>query len=794
MTKFRRMLREGLAATATLLGKTGLRRLLLGRALPPRQETLKLAGLRDQVEVLFDRWGVPHIQARHLADVFFAQGYCHARDRFWQMELNRRLARGELAAMFGERLLQVDRFVRRLGFLRCAEAEAATVSAEVRTLAEAYTAGVNAYLERHRRPVEFMLLGLRPQPWRPVDSLAFGRFMGWSLTYNWESELIRARLIAQLGPERAAALEPGDPAGAIPWDLGPQSRDSLAVARDVQPLAGLVGGGSNSWVVAAARSTSGRALLANDPHFRPRIPAVWYVAHLSGAGLDVIGATLPGTLGVLIGHNARVAWGITASMIDGQDLYVERADPARPRRFAFRDGWEDAQVIREEIRIRGREAPFIEEVVLTRHGPLLNGTVGIPPAGTPLAGKGTTELCTSPTEALLRLNKAADWPTFRAALADWTFPVLNFVYADVDGNIGYKLAGRVPLRTGGDGYAPVPGWDGEHEWQGYVPFDELPEAFNPPDGLFATANTRPAAPCRHFLSRDWVDASRWVRIMDLLRQQPRHSLEEAQAMQTDVTSVPAQEVARLLVASAAAWAPTEAALQPLRVRALGYLANWKGEMGPQSVPAAIYSVFRREYVRRRHRDLPAPLLAYVLGQGVDEVLAGVSTFHHRAAGYLLGYLQEPANPQEIGEAFDTALGELRRLLGPDPVNWQWGRLHQILFAHPIGLGAPLLDRFLGLSQGPVPIGGDADTIAQSGSDPWHPYMASTFTVSYRQLFEAGDWDKGLFILPTGQSGHPGSPHYADMLEAWRRGEYRPLLFTRAAVEREVTETIHLGPG
>jgi penicillin amidase len=443
-------------------------------------------------------------------------------------------------------------------------------------------------------------------------------------------------------------------------------------------------------------------------------------------------------------------------------------------------------VVREEIRIRGKETPVIDEVILTRHGPLLNGTLGVPTNAPPLAQRTINDECPPPTEAMLRINRAPDWPAFREALSLWTFPVLNFVYADVDGTIAYKLAGRVPIRARGDGFVPAPGWTGEYEWVGQVPFDELPEAVNPPDGVFASANSRPAAPCKHFLARDWVDDSRWQRIVEMLATRPRVSMEDCRQMQVDEMSLPAREVARRLNGLRLNDA--------LAVRALNYLSSWDGKLDAASVAATIYEVFRRELVRRVGRDLPPPLLDYVHGQGLDEALAAVSAFHHRASSHLIGYLDTVATPEMLAESFQAAVDWLRHKLGTEPARWQWGRLHTITFLHPIGQAAPLLDRLLGLSRGPFPIGGDADTIAQAGVDPWHPFTASTFVVSYRQLFDVGDWDRGQFVLPSGQSGHPGSPHYANMLGAWRRGEYYPMVFTRPAVERETTETINLKPG
>jgi penicillin G amidase len=751
------------AAAAGVAGIIGLRRMLLRLPVPPRNESLALKGLRAPVEILIDQSGVPHLYAANTSDLVFGQGYVHARDRLWQMELNRRIAAGTLAELFGAPALEADRFLRRLGFGRDALRDLAALSDDARALLDAYAAGVNAYVAHHRPPLEFMLLRTGPKPWKATDSLAFGRYMGWTQTPNWETELIRGRLLDRLGPERVTLMEPGNPLTA---------------------LSGLSGGASNNWVAAGDRSSTGRPLLANDPHLYPRIPAVWYVAHLNGGDLDVAGATLPGVPGVVIGHTARIAWGVTAGMADCEDLFLERPDPDDHHRFAFKDGYEPATVTRETYVIRGRAAPLEEDVIRTRHGPLLNGTLDIPVDGMPLALRSALHDAPNPVEGLFRLNRATDWGTFRAALEGWTFPCLNFVYADVDGNIGYKLAGRVPIRAKGDGYAPVPGWTGEEEWTGYIPFDEMPEAFNPPDGVFATANSRPDAPSGHFLARDWVDDSRWRRIIELLRSRPRHTLEDFQAMQADQVSLPAKAIVEAL--------PSDASGDPLARKALGFLHAWNGRLSADSAAAAIYEVFRVELLRALNRDLDGGQQDILLGKGPDPLIAPVTAFYFRGSSELIGHLQQ-ADAAVVRAALESAIAFLRRELGGDVDSWEWGRLHRITFAHPIGVGVPTLDRVLHLSRGPLPIGGDADTIAQAGVDPWHPFAANAFMVSYRQLFDVGAWDEARFILPTGQSGHPGSRHYDDMIEPWRRVQYRLLPFSRAAVAAAVAETAALLP-
>jgi penicillin amidase len=656
------------------------------------------------------------------------------------MELNRRVARGELAELFGPVALPTDRLLRRLGFRRDAERDLASVTAEGREVLDAYAAGVNAYITRHRRPIEFVLLWSRPRPWSPVDTLAFGRYMGWSQSENLPTEIVRRQLAGLLGAERASALEPGDPAA------------------NVVALAGLAGGASNSWVASPARSASGHALLANDPHLYPRIPPVWYMAHLrSGDGLNVIGATLPGLPGVVIGHNSRIAWGVTAGMADCEDLVDQ-------------DARAEAAVIREEIKVKAKPS-VIEEVRVTADGPILNGALGIPADGPAVALRSILHEGKASIDAVVSLNRATDWAAFQQALEQWDFPCLNFVYADVDGNIGYRMAGRVPLRQDGT-------------WAGAVPLAEMPAAFNPDEGIFVTANNRPPVPMQHELARDWIDDYRWTRLVQLLRSRPRHTLEDFQTMQQDLTSAAAQQVSARL----ARLAPGDG-LDP---DVLARLRGWGGRLDAASPEAAIYQVFRVELVRALYRELGDETVLRVLGRGPDPVIAPVTAFFFRGSSELLARLDQ-ADESLIRAALVAALRFLRDRLGPDMERWRWGELHRITFQHPIGLGVPILDRLLQLSRGPYPIGGDADTVAQAGVDPWNPFSATSYSVSYRQVFDTGDWDRGVFILPTGQSGHPASPHYADMVSAWRTGEYRPLPFSPQAVRDQAEETIQLTP-
>ena len=474
-------------------------RWLSRRRLPQTAGTLRLPGLEAAVEVVRDRWGVPHIYAESTHDLMVAQGFVHAQDRLWQMDFQRRLVAGRLAEVLGAVAAPVDRWFRTIGMRRVAEQEVSLIDAGVRADLEAYAAGVSSRIARGRLPVEFTLLRYRPEPWTVADTLSWIKMMSWDLSVNWETELLRARLIARLGPERAAELEPEYFAcwpRVVPPGVEYSAIGSAALRRAgaARPLAGpsaREGLGSNNWALAGSRTTTGAPILANDMHLQMGMPCIWYENHLAGGDLDVTGVTFPGIPGVISGHNGHVAWGFTNGFPDVQDLYVERlrrTDDGRVQ-YEYRGEWLDAQVVREEIRVKGG-GTVVEQVVITRHGPIINGLAPDLAGEQPLALRWTSLEPDRMVEGLHGMSRAKNCLEFREALRDWTAPVQNTVYADTEGNIAYSFPGKVPIRARGDGRVPVPGWTGEYEWTGYIPYEELPHLYNPPQGYIATANNR----------------------------------------------------------------------------------------------------------------------------------------------------------------------------------------------------------------------------------------------------------------------------------------------------------------
>lgn len=817
------------------LALLGLVWFVLYRPLARLNGEYRLPGLRQSVEVVRDRFGVPHIYAQDATDLFFAQGFVHAQDRLFQMEYGRRLAQGRLAEVLGAAALEADRWSRVLGFWRSAQRDWEELAEEEQAALQAYAAGINALLERERNrlPAEFTLLGYKPEPWTPLDSLGLLKVMAWGLSQNWEGELLRLELLERLGLERALELEPLYPAesptivpGLRPVDraalveLAGRLRQSYAAVK--QWLGNGALGGSNNWVLSPERTASRRPLLANDPHLTVSIPSFWYENHLEAAdgSLRVSGASLPGLPGVLIGHNEWVAWGVTAGRADTQDLYVEQRHLQQPTWFRHNGEWEGARVYREEIRVRGRAEPFVEEVVVTRHGPLINALIATAdrkgrqdgPKGQP-----TDRPWSSPTMAalpplalrwsghepgttmrgLLRLQRAHDWRSFREALSFVAEPSLNCVYADAAGSIGYQYVGRIPRRRTGHGLVPVPGWDERYEWAGWVPYEELPSAFNPPQGYLVSANNKPASDgFPYYLGSDWYPGYRAARIERMLQAKPRFSVPDFQRMQTDVYSIQAERLVPYLI--------MVDGQTPFERRIVQELETWNLRVDVDSFAAAAYEVARLHLLDLVFGDKLGSLAAGYLGITLSDIFTA-SPFAGKAGLLLVNLLEEETSwwfhdattgqPRSREELLSLAIQRtartLQELIGKEPRQWAWGKVHQISFNHLLGRGWLLRIFF---NRGQYPVGGDEHTVWMTAYDLKLPFGLVTTSAAYRVVLDVGDWDRSTAVLSTGQSGQPGSPHYADQIEMWREGQQHPMYWSREAVEAAAVARLWLRSG
>jgi penicillin G amidase len=789
----RRLLRilAGLGLAAVLAAAGGY--LYLRQSLPQTEGQVRLVGLGGAVEVLRDRYGIPHIFAGSAEDASFALGFVHAQDRLWQMEMNRRIAAGRLAEIVGPGALETDRFLRTLGVRRSAEANLRTLDAETRRLLEAYAAGVNAFLaEAPVLPLEFWLTGARPDPWTPADSVGWVKMMAWDLGGNWRNELLRMRLAKSLPLARIHELLPPYPGEKPPLiaDLkelyGTMERDAVRLAKFAPDSDGV---GSNNWVVSGARTESGKPLLANDPHLGLTAPPVWYFAHVAAPGFNVIGATLPGVPGVILGRNERIAWGFTNTGPDVQDLYIEKLDAAGG--YQTPEGPRPFQVVEETIRVKGAEAEKLR-VRISRHGPVISDVSRLAqdqaPRGHVIAFAWTALAEDDRTmQATLKFMRAQDWASFLAAAREFQAPQQNIVYADTEGNIGFVAAGRVPHRQRGNdlkGMAPAPGWLARYDWAGYVPFEQLPQSFNPASGAIVTANHRITPPdYAHFISSDWQPPYRADRIQQLLDATSKHSAQSFARIQADVVSLAMRGLLPKLLA-------TRPRSEEAR-KALALLAKWDGAMAPERAEPLIAWAWWRELSRAIYADeLGEAFRANWLSRAVfiGNVLSG-------DAAQWCDDVRTPATEtceEVLALALEAALADLARRYGSDPARWRWGEAHAARHEHRPFSRQPLLARFFDIN---VPSPGDAYTVnvgRNNFNEDAQPF-ANRHAASLRAIYDLSDLEKSLYIHSGGQSGNLLSDHYRAFSEAWARNEYIPMRAARKTLDAEPHRLLRLLP-
>jgi len=742
--------------------------------------TLRVAGLEQSVNVLRDRWGVPHIYARNQHDLFFAQGFVAAQDRLFQMELWKKSGQGRLAEVLGPSALPRDINARLLSYRGDMKSEYESYSPDTREILESFTAGINAYIATRLAdggpglPLEFQLAGFKPEPWNPADCL--NRMAAFSMTGNALSEMEHAQAVNAIGADSASQLFDFDP--PVKLDPAPGA-DLTGLSRTL--LRKLVGSdtriefpkspaeGSNNWTVSGKLTRTGKPLLANDPHRVIAEPSLRYMVHLVAPGWDVIGAGEPGLPGVALGHNQNIAWGFTIFGLDQQDLYVEELNPSKPSQYKTAQGWEDMQVRKESFGIRG--GPSVQvDLKFTRHGPVLwedgKRALALHWVG---AEPGTAGYLGS-----LAVDRAQNWQEFEAAMPRWKVPSENIVYADREGNIGEHSVGLAPLRKNWTGLLPVPGAGG-YEWSGFVPTAELPHQFNPAAGFVATANHKMIPEGYAYkVGYEWAPPFRFQRITQVLQQAQSGSKLDVEAMkrlQSDVISLPALRLIALL--------RTELAPEDLGAAAK-LLLQWTGELERDSSAAALYEVWLRIVTRETiSRNVPSALRSIAEDWDPHQLMNSLDAPSRQARDAQVAMLRK---------SLDEAWSEMQRLQGSDPSKWSWGQLHQVRFRHPL---VQIRDAEAVMDLGPVARPGDEYTVNATG------YSGGSFDqvsgASYREILDLDDWDHSVAVNVPGQSGQPGSPHYSDLLPLWSEGKYFPLLYSREAVEKEATDKLALEP-
>ena len=747
----------------------------LRRSLPRVAGTLAVPGLQAPVSVYRDSYGVPHIFAANRHDLYFAQGYVTAQDRLWGMELLRRSAAGRLSEIFGASQVDTDKFLRSFMLRRAGEASLQAYSQDDLQVIQSYADGVNSFIRQGVLPPEFLILGLKPEPWTAVDSLSIGKLMAYDLGGNWSAEVWRYQLIQRVGPARAAELLPEYPADA-PTVIGGLEKASAALDRLLAlapvPDPNL---GSNNWVLAGSRTATGKPILANDPHLSVRQPAIWYQTHLNLAaeGLNVVGVTFTGVPGVVVGHNDHIAWGVTNLGPDVQDLYVEVPNPANPREFLYNGRYEPAQVYQEDIRVKGQDKPVPFTLLVTRHGPIITGVAGAkdqrPDAA--LALRWTAHDPSPELAAILGFDRAKNWPEFREALRAFTVPGQNFVFAATDGTIAYRGSGRIPIRKQGNGLLPVPGWTDEYEWQGFIPFDELPELVNPAAGFIATANARPVDDrYPYFLNVAWAARYRIDRIREVLQGASGATVQDMQRLQNDHANLQARTLLPLLLPAAQAVLEQDATA--LEREAMQALRDWDQIDSEQAVGATIF----RTWYRNLQRELFAPGMGDPLfGRMADATQITDRLVLAAAQGKPSSWLPKDGLAGVAARSLRKTVADLRQELGGRVSGWQWGQVHTVTFGHVLSAQKPL-DRLFNV--GPLPMGGGSDTVGAASYARLGPGFAVTSSAIFRQVVDLGDpAGNGFYVVGPGVSGHPLSRHYGDQAELWTQGGYEPQLVT-----------------
>ncbi|AUT04219.1 penicillin acylase family protein [Nostoc sp. CENA543] len=802
------------------------------RSFPVENGAIAISGIKAEVRVQRDQWGVPHIYAANSHDLFMAQGYIHAQDRFWQMDFWRHIGSGRLAEMFGASQLDTDKYLRTLGWARVAQQEIQSMDAQMKADLQAYADGVNAYLQTHQGSalsLEYAVLkllnpGYQVAPWEILHSLTWGKVMAYDLGRNFQNEIERTILLKTLTPEQVEELFPAYPQDLpviLPeWQTGkttpeltykPVITDVSEIAPTLeamtQPMLALekligetgVGIGSNNWVIAGKRTKTGKPILANDPHLAVQMPSIWYEMGLhcttknAECPYNVMGFSFAGMLGVIVGHSDRIAWGVTNVQSDVMDLYIEKINPDNPNQYEVNGQWVDINLVPETIQIAGSQ-PLVHTVRYTRHGPILSDVApnlkqfhqAIKlPQNYVVALRWTALEPTKLVYSIPQMNRAQNWQEFRAAASNFDVPAQNLVYADVDGNIGYQMPGKFPIRTQGNGRYPVPGWTDEYEWQGYIDFEKLPYSFNPPQGYIATANNLVAQEYPYVITTDWVYGYRAQRIVEMIEKQNQPiAVQDVEKIQGDNLNLNARNLVPLL---------QNLTFDDSRLKsAQKLLQSWNFQLEITSSAAALFEVFYKHLLAATfHDQLPLDYFP----SGGDRWYAVLQNLIQKPDSQWWDNTktaQVETRDQIFRQAFTEAVEELETIQGKNPQAWNWGKLHTITFRNAtLGKsGVALIESIF--NRGAFSTAGNGETV---NANRWRANESFEVTdiPSLRMIVDLSNLDNSLAIHTPGQSGHAFHKHYADMIEPWRNLKYHPMLWEQKTVAAQATATLRLTP-
>ena len=737
--------------------------------------------LHEQADVTRDHYGVPLIATRNEHDLMVALGYVHAQDRLWQMDLGRRAGEGRLSEIFGENTVSIDRMFRIIGIKAIALEVEANLSDSSRDRMQWYSDGVNAFIESNRGkyPVEFDFLRYEPEPWTVLNCLTIAQMMAWELNLSWWTDLVLGSITNTVDPVRGSDILPGFPESVLPivpakegQTFASLGNGLIRVSEQYQNLMGFqgVGGGSNAWVVSPAKSVSGQVILANDTHLHLQMPSKWYEVFLRAPGVELGGMSIPGVPGIVAGHNADIAWGVTNMMADESDFYIVKVDSADSLSY-----WFDGKLIRmeiwsEEIQVEG-ESPVEVLIRTTRHGPIVSDIrTPVQRSSVPFvaAMRWTGSVPIDRVEAFHGINRAKNWEQFLSGVEKFPGPGQNFVYGDRDGNIGYVPGGLIPIRGKGVSILPQAGWESGSEWKGFVPFEQFPRIFNPVDGYVATANNKIAdSRFPYHISDLWEPPSRIQRLREVLDRDEQFSVQDFERLQNDAFSHHAKEMTPFFLA---ALSDTSLGF-PEQDRVREYLANWDFNFGKDDIATALFQMMFVRLLENVYRDeigpdllhdfvilgnIPVRVTQQLVEKGDSPWFDDVNTPHPESSRDILC------------RSIVEAVAALKDRLGPDTRMWRWGDMHQLTLQHPFGLVKPL-DRVFNV--GPFPMGGGGTSLV-SGEYSFNEPFGVTVAGSFRFVYDFASPAEYRSILPSGQSGQAFHEHYSDQTPLWLNGAYR----------------------
>lgn len=733
----------------------------INKSLAQTEGTINLPGLEEAVVVTTDEHGVPHVQAKNEHDLYMAQGYIQAQDRMFQMEMSRRQASGTLSEVVGEEAVDTDKYFRTLGLRRAAEASYGEYSEGEKQVLQDFADGINAYMDEAREnnslPVEFTLMGSKPDEWTPIDSLTIGKYMAFDLGGHWERQAFNYYALNQFDDEKAYELFPHYP------ENKPVIIDEDEVVDVAASFAGAViphdFNGSNNWVVSGEKTQSGKPLLANDPHLGLDTPSIWYQMHLEADEVNVEGVIFAGVPGIILGHNDNIAWGVTNTGPDVQQLYLEKRNPDADDEFLFEDEWEEADVIDEPIKVKDEETiPY--EVVETRHGPIVSEFAEESGKDTVMSLRWTALDPTTELEAILELDKASNWEEFEKGLESFLAPAQNFVFAGDDGTIAYKANGNIPIyEDGDDALLPLPGWEEAYEWEDFIPFDELPRVVNPEKGFIATANNKIAGDAYPYhISNVWAEPFRYERISEVLDAGNDLAIEDMQDLQMDHMNLQAREFMPLFEAGLG-----DVSLTGPEQEAMDLLDEWEYKDSVDLAQPLIFRTWMDEIeVILYDDDIPESMMGLfgAQAQTTDELLR---------AGDDSMWIEENGGLQKVlHTALENTMEQLSDEYGANISEWTWGDYHRVEFEHPLSGVNSILAHFFN-PEDPMPVDGSSVTPMAAS------YDAETGIVnhgaSWRFVIDTDDMTTGYHIVGPGQTGHFKSEWYHDQLDDWVDGDY-----------------------